>query len=220
MPDLPATLGYPFRDQSLLRQALTHRSAGSTHNERLEFLGDATLNFVAAELLFRHFPDATEGDLSRYRARLVSGVALADMARELGLGEALILGPGEMKSGGHRRRSILADTMEAIMGAVYIDGGFEAAAALVARLLEPRVKALPPAEMLKDAKTRLQEWLQGRGHGLPQYQSVAEGAAHARRFAATCDVEELSLQTEGVGSSRRKAEQDAAERMLLELADR
>ena len=208
-------LGFRWRDPALLDVALRHRSAGGTHNERLEFLGDALLTFVVAELLFSEFAAATEGDLSRYRASLVSGEALADLAEGLGIGEQLLLGSGELKSGGFRRRSILADALEALLGAIYVDGGFEPARAVVERLLRPRLAALPAAPALKDPKTRLQEWLQGRNLPLARYgvESVS-GEPHEQQFRVACEIPELGVLTHGEGSSRRRAEQAAAERAL------
>jgi ribonuclease-3 len=162
-------LGYECNDAALLEEALTHRSAGSSHNERLEFLGDAVLNFVVAKLVFDEFADADEGDLSRFRASLVSGETLAVIAAEIDLGSQLRLGSGELKSGGFRRKSILADALEALFGAVYLDGGFDAAARVIERLFVARLDRLPSAAELKDPKTRLQEALQARGLPLPSY---------------------------------------------------
>jgi ribonuclease-3 len=211
-------LGHRCRDERLLGAALTHRSAGGAHNERLEFLGDAVLNFAVAELLYREFPKAAEGDLTRYRATLVSGESLADVAETLGLGERLVLGPGELKSGGFRRRSILADALEALLGAVYLDGGLEAAAGVVERLLRPRLAGLPESVALKDPKTRLQEWLQGRGLPLPRYSVAAvRGDPHDQTFHVRCELYSPALHAEGQGSSRRRAEQEAAEQVLARL---
>jgi ribonuclease III len=215
-----ARLGYEFRDPALLEAALTHRSAGRRNYERLEFVGDAVLNFAVAALLFRACPDADEGGLSRYRAALVSGSSLAEVATELHLGEQLRLGGGEMKSGGHRRSSILADALEALFGAVYVDGGIGAAIAVVESLFAGRVGALPQAQELKDPKTRLQEQLQARGLPLPAYAVEAvSGEPHEQWFVARCEVEALELQALGEGSSRRRAEQEAA-RQLLETLSR
>ena len=173
---------------------------------------------MTAEWLFRQFPTANEGDLSRYRAKLVSGATLADVAAEQALGDAIVLGPGELKSGGFRRRSTLADTFEAVIGAIYLDGGLEAARSAIETALRERVDNLPPAEELKDPKTRLQEFLQARQLGLPDYQIVhASGADHARRFLARCTVAPLDAVSEGEGTSRRKAEQAAAQRMLQQI---
>ncbi len=208
-------LGYECRDPALLEAALTHRSAGGPHNERLEFLGDAVLNCVIAMLVFREFGAADEGDLSRFRSSLVSGEALAVIAAEIGLGDQLRLGSGELKSGGFRRKSILADTLEALFGAVYLDGGFDAAAAVIERLFTPRLDRLPSAAELKDPKTRLQEALQARGLPLPSYvvESVS-GEAHSQVFQVSCSVDILGLKTLASGGSRRRAEQAAAQLML------
>lgn len=208
-------LGYEFRDRDLCMAALTHRSAGATHNERLEFLGDAVLNCTVAWLLYQRHPRSDEGALSRQRATLVSGETLARVAAEHGFGEHLRLGPGELKTGGFRRASILADAFEALIGAVMVDGGFEPASRAVSRLLEPHLHDLPPAEQLKDPKTRLQELLQGRSLALPAYNLISvNGEAHCQVFEVQCEVSALNLITRGQGSGRRRAEQDAAERML------
>lgn len=213
-----ARLGYVFRDPALLEAALTHRSASGRNYERLEFLGDAVLNFATAVLLYREYPDADEGDLSRYRAALVSGTSLAEVAAGLGLGEQLRLGGGELKSGGFRRSSILADALEAVFGAVYLDGGGDAAGAAIARLFAGRLGALPEAGELKDPKTRLQELLQARGQPLPVYAVEAvSGEPHDQWFVASCEVPPLEARARGEGSSRRRAEQDAAQRVLEQL---
>jgi ribonuclease-3 len=208
-------LGYRFGDPALLEAALTHRSASRTNYERLEFLGDSVLNFVVALLAFRAFPEAPEGDLSRFRAALVSAPSLAAVAGALELGEQLRLGSGELKSGGFRRDSILADALEAVIGAIYLDGGLEAASATVARLLGGKLADLPSAETLKDPKTRLQEQLQSRGLALPRY-SLEEigGEPHEQWFVASCEAPELGLRFVGRGSSRRRAEQEAAQKVL------
>lgn len=212
-------LGYRFRDPALLDAALTHRSAGRDNYERLEFLGDSVLNFVVAVLLFQEFPQGSEGDLSRYRAALVSSHTLAGVAGDLALGDQLRLGGGELKSGGYRRGSILADSLEAVFGAVYLDGGFDAARAVVQRLLASRLAELPDAEALKDPKTRLQEQLQSRALPLPKYavEEVA-GEPHEQWFVASCEVAALALREQGEGASRRNAEQEAASRVLAALA--
>jgi ribonuclease-3 len=216
---LAERLGVDLSDPGLLVQALTHRSHGSAHNERLEYLGDAVLSFVVAEMLFRRFPDAREGELSRYRASLVSGEALAGIAASLGLGEQLHLGEGEMKSGGQRRATILADALEALVGAIYLDQGLDAARRAAARLFEGALEALPQAAALKDPKTRLQEWLQGRGHPLPAYTVLeVSGEPHEQRFRVRCDVPDLGLAAVADGSSRRRAEQEAAQRILEDPA--
>jgi ribonuclease-3 len=212
---LQQRLGCRFADNGLLIRALTHRSVGSDNNERLEYLGDAVLSFVVAEMLFEAHPEASEGELSRYRASLVSGDALGAVALELGLGELLNLGEGERKSGGKRRASILADALEALIGAVYLDQGLDAARAVAARLLQRRLEELPGACELKDAKTRLQEWLQGRGLGLPEYKVLEiTGEPHEQLFRIRCDIGELAIAAEAQGSSRRRAEQEAASLVL------
>lgn len=212
-------LNYHFRDASLAALALTHRSAGKPNNERMEFLGDALLGAIVAEMLYETHPKATEGEMSRLRAQLVNGQALAVMARELELGDQLKLGSGELKSGGFRRDSILADAFEALVAAVYLDGGFEACRDTVRALFADRVAALPRSS--KDAKTRLQEWLQAQGWPLPQYELVAtQGEDHARIFDVNCAVAEpFSIHATGRGSSRRLAEQDAAEVVLGRLLE-
>jgi ribonuclease III len=208
-------LAYEPRDVSLFAAALTHRSAAGPNNERLEFLGDAVLNLVVAEHLYRVFPQASEGDLSRLRARVVSAEPLAEIAAELNLGDALQLGSGELKTGGFRRQSILADALEAICGALFLDGGLDAARRVVEALFEKRIANLPAPSDLKDAKTRLQEYLQSRGLALPRYAvDRTEGEAHAQTFWATCEVTALGLRTSGSGSTRRRAEQEAAELIL------
>ena len=208
-------LGYEPRDLALFGAALTHRSAAGPNNERLEFLGDAVLNLLIAHRLYEAFPRATEGELSRLRARLVSREPLAEIAVSLGVGEALQLGAGELRSGGFRRQSILADALEALCGAVFLDGGLPAAEPLVTRLFAGRIAALPDPEALKDAKTRLQEYLQSRSLTLPRYVVLGiEGEDHAQVFRVSCEVPGLALRVEGEGSSRRRAEQQAAARML------
>jgi ribonuclease-3 len=216
---LQERLGCTLADAGLLLRALTHRSFGPDNNERLEYLGDAVLSFVIAELLFHAFPEASEGELSRYRASLVSGDALAAAALELGLGDLVRLGEGEMKSGGQRRASILADTLEALFGAIFLDRGLDAARAAAARLFQRQLDGLPQASDLKDAKTRLQEWLQGRGFGLPAYTVLeVSGEPHEQRFRVRCDVGDLAVAAEAEGSSRRRAEQEAALRVLEDPA--
>ncbi len=213
-------LNYRFSDSELLRQALTHRSAGGAQNERLEFLGDAVLGLVIARRLYDLKPDAQEGELSRFRACLVRRDTLAALARELKLGEQLLLGPGEARAGGHQRDSVLADALEAVFGAVLLDSDFDTVQRVVLGLFESRIKTLPPAEQLIDAKTALQELLQARGLPPPAYalQEVT-GAAHAQTFSALCTVDEFEKETVGTGSSRRKAEQAAAAKMLEWLRD-
>ncbi len=211
-------LAVTFNDSALLQQALTHRSAASVNNERLEYLGDAILSFVIAEALFSHFPQAKEGKLSRLRASLVKGVTLAEIARELDLGEVLILGPGELKSGGYRRESILADTVEAILGAVYLDSGLEVVKSLILKLFDERLNSIDVNEIVKDPKTRLQELLQSRKKSLPIY-SVKEIKTDNNQpvFEASCQVELLKKVVVAQGSSHRKAEQKSAERVLTLL---
>jgi ribonuclease-3 len=207
--------GHTFKDHRLCRQAITHRSAGGEHNERLEFLGDSVLNCSVARLLYDAHPDADEGALSRLRATLVSGETLGSIAGDLGLGEHLRLGPGELKSGGFRRISILADALEAMVGAIFLDSGFDGASAAVGRIIGQRLAQLPEAEALKDAKTRLQEILQARGLALPIYTLTATtGDAHAQSFAVTCEVAAFGLTAAGEGVSRRRAEQMAAAKAL------
>ncbi len=209
------SFGYVFSRPALCYAAVTHRSAGADHNERLEFLGDSILNCCVARLLFDAHPEADEGALSRLRATLVNGDSLAQIALHLGLGEHVRLGPGELKSGGFRRASILADTLEAILGAIFLDSGFDAAAAVVGRLMADRLSALPAADLLKDPKTRLQERLQGHGLALPVYTLTAvTGDAHAQSFTVTCEVPVFELAAVGEGGSRRRAEQLAAAKLL------
>jgi len=218
LPWLRERLGYEPRDATVFRAALTHRSATGPNNERLEFLGDAVLNLLIAHRLYGAFPRASEGDLSRLRARLVSREPLAEIAAELGVGAVLQLGSGELRSGGFRRQSILADALEALCGAIFLDGGLAAIEPVVARLFAARVAALPPPEALKDPKTLLQEHLQSRSLTLPRYGVVhIEGEDHAQTFTVSCEVPDLSLRCEGRGSSRRRAEQEAAARMLAEI---
>lgn len=213
-------LDYRFRDISLLLAALTHRSAGDANNERLEFLGDAILGVVIAEALYTRYPAASEGELSRLRASLVRKQTLAELARDLELGDFLRLGSGELKSGGFRRDSILADALEAIFGAVYQDSGFAACRSLILALYTERLENLPDdAAALKDPKTQLQEYLQGRGLELPTYTVLSVyGEAHAQTFQVECCVSSLEQCMRGTGSSRRRAEQQAAQKMLQALA--
>ena len=212
---LAEQLGVELSDPALLARALTHRSHGSVNNERLEYLGDAVLSFLVAEMLFLRYPDSSEGELSRFRASLVSGEALAATAATLDLGAQLLLGEGEMKSGGHRRATILADALEAMVGAIYLDQGIEVARRVAGRLFEAAIDTLPSASELKDPKTRLQEWLQGRGHPLPAYTVLeVSGEPHEQSFRVRCDVPGLGLAAVADGSSRRRAEQEAAQRIL------
>ncbi len=204
-------IGYTFKRPELLRQALTHRSHSSPHNERLEFLGDSVLNCAVAGLIFRYFPNLPEGDLSRLRANLVNQQALFELAHALDLGEQVRLGEGELKSGGHRRPSILADTVEAVLGAIYLDDGFAEAERVVATLFMPLLHLVNPQILDKDPKTLLQEYLQSRKLGLPQYAVIAtSGEAHQQQFQVTCTVPKLDIRTVGNGVSRRGAEQEAA----------
>ena len=212
---LAKSVGHQFKDLRLLDIAVTHRSAGSGNNERLEFLGDAVLGQVVAEWLYRSFPESDEGQLSRLRASLVKREALAGIARELALGDFLRLGSGELKSGGFRRDSILADALEAVFGAVLVDGGFEACRDCIHRLYAQRFENISVVDELKDPKTRLQEYLQSRQLALPEYEMVrVTGKAHNQLFDVECRVAALDLVCMGQGSSRRKAEQAAAVRML------
>lgn len=211
-------IGHEFKDSGLLELAMTHRSYGGRNNERLEFLGDSIVNFVIAEALFQRFPEAREGQLSRLRARLVKGQTLAELAREMRVGECLRLGSGEMKSGGHRRESILADAVEAVIGAIYLDAGMDVARARVLAWFAERLANINLKESQKDPKTRLQEFLQSRQAPLPRYEVTSvEGEAHAQTFTVECHVEVLDKHTVGSGSSRRHAEQQAAERALALL---
>jgi ribonuclease-3 len=214
------TLHYRFEDAGLLNQALTHRSATGRNNERLEFLGDAVLDLVISEAVYRARPEAPEGDLSRLRSSLVKEKTLAALAAELGVGDYLILGSGEKKTGGHRRESILADALESIVGAVFLDGGIEAATEIIERVFAQRLDELPAADQLRDPKTRLQEWLQGRGRGLPEYELVnVSGKAHRQIFEVSCSVDETANVTHGTSTTRRKAEQKAAAEMLVKLLE-
>ncbi|MEF3081701.1 ribonuclease III [Luteimonas sp. SMYT11W] len=207
--------GHVFRDPELLIQALTHRSAGAPHNERLEFLGDAVLGALVAESLYARWPNADEGTLTRARAELVRESSLAAVARELDLGARLVLGPGELKSGGHRRDSILSDALEAVIAAVYLDAGLDTCREVVLPLFEKTMVALASGRVSKDAKTRLQEWLQGRQKALPVYELLSEsGEEHAKTFLVRCALNDAGLAAEGQGSSRRAAEQQAAEAVM------
>ena len=212
--------GYSFCNAGLLRQALTHRSFGVPHNERLEFLGDGVLNCVVAAVLFERFPQLPEGELSRLRASLVNQQTLYEIAQHIGLGGELALGEGELRSGGVQRPSILADGLEALIGATFLDGGFGAAHALVLRLFDRQLAQVDPQTVGKDAKTLLQEFLQARRIALPQYAVIATaGEAHEQSFRVECAIPELNIRTQGEGSSRRTAEQVAARR-AYDLADK
>jgi ribonuclease-3 len=213
-----AQLRYAFKDFSLLERALTHRSASKANNERLEYLGDSFLNFAIARRLFDLRPDDSEGDLSRARAALVKEPTLAAIGQRLGLDAHLMLGPGELRSGAAQRAAIVADAVEALIGAVLLDGGATAAEAVIEHLFAGEFANLPDAQTLKDPKTRLQEWLQGRGLPLPSYvvKSV-QGRDHEQTFFVDCEVREKNAHTTGQGQSRRRAEQDAAQAMLAVL---
>ena len=211
-------LQYQFSDQQLLTLALSHRSCGSNNNERLEFLGDAVLGVTISSFLFQRFPEAREGDLSRIRSQIVRAESLAEIARNLDLGPELLLGPGEIKSGGHRRDSILGDTVEALIGAVYRDAGMAAAEACIHNWFGEQLEAVTLDMPVKDAKTSLQEWLQARGKPLPEYQVVkTEGEDHSRLYTMSCKIAAVEAAAEATASSRRKAEQLVAEKLLQEL---
>ncbi len=215
MSNSVAGIDYRFTDQQLLEVALTHRSRGALNYERLEFLGDSVLNLVISSRLFELKPDAQEGDLSRMRARLVRGESLTDIASGLGLGKQLKLGEGERKSGGSRRASILADAFEALLGAIFLDSDYASCRHVILDLFDPLIEKLPGIEELKDAKTRLQEWLQGRGSPLPEYTLLREkGADHVKKFYVQCTITDDGSMVEASGSSRRRAEQAAAAKML------
>ncbi|MEO7478882.1 MAG: ribonuclease III [Lysobacteraceae bacterium] len=214
----PDSWGHRFSDPGLLQQALTHRSAGPRHNERLEFLGDALVNLFVADVLYQRWPKADEGALTRARAELVRESALAGLARTLQLGEHLLLGPGELKSGGHRRDSILADALEALVAAIYLDAGYAACHAAVLPWFKDGIDALPAGKVEKDAKTRLQEWLQAQQLQLPEYELIETiGEEHERSFRIRCSITDPALHAEGMGTSRRAAEQQAAADLLREL---
>jgi ribonuclease-3 len=211
-------LGYRFQDEELLELALTHRSARGGNNERLEFLGDAVLGLVMAEAVYAAHPGADEGTLSRLRARLVRRETMEELARELALGELLRLGGGELRSGGHRRGSILANALEAVFGAVFLDGGWGPTREVVRKVLGPRLAALDSDEELRDPKTRLQEFLQAKGHALPTYDvERVTGSAHAQHYDVVCRLETPGLEIHGEGASRRAAEQQAAAQALRAL---
>lgn len=212
---LASALAVRFNNSELLEQALTHRSAGQPHNERLEFLGDAILGMIVAERLFNRFPEASEGQLSRLRAQLVKRDTLAKIAREIGLGEYLLMGSGELRAGGQSRDSTLSDALEAFLGAVYLDLGKEAVEQVFDRLFSKRLGQLDLSRSVKDPKTRLQEYLQSRNLALPQYSVTAtSGKQHQQRFEVECTLPDLGMTATGEGRSRRKAEQDAASSAL------
>jgi len=217
---LEAALGHRFTQPDLLRQALTHRSFGVEHNERLEFLGDSVLNCIVASLLYQRFPGLKEGDLSRFRAGLVRQESLADIALGLGLGDYLSLGEGEIKSGGAKRPSTLADALEAVVGAIYLDAGFNVVREVTERLYVEAIARIDPASASKDAKTTLQELLQGRHLPLPRYVLLTtRGEAHVQEFEVECSSPDLNVRSVGIGSSRRMAEQQAAERAIEAIAE-
>ncbi|MFZ9641938.1 MAG: ribonuclease III [Candidatus Methylopumilus sp.] len=208
---LQRLIGHDFNNQALLTQALTHRSFGSSNNERLEFLGDGVLNFIIASQLYLTFPKLDEGDLSRLRAHLVKEPTLGELALKLNLGEALRLGEGELKSAGWRRPSVLADALEAMIGAVFLDAGFDAAEAVVIKLFTPLIALIDPKSIGKDPKSLLQEYLQAKKIDVPSYEVLAiEGEAHCQIFRVECKVAKFNITTQGEGSSRRAAEQEAA----------
>jgi ribonuclease-3 len=213
--ELYRSFGYKFTDSKIIEQALTHRSAGGINNERFEFLGDAILGFVVADVLFHRFPEATEGEMSRLRASLVKRDTLAAIAREYDLGDYLILGSGELRSGGHTRSSILADGLEAVLGAIYLDSGYETTREAIFRLFSDRLEKISLNDQQKDPKTRLQELMQARKLHLPTYEvTEIRGEPHNQVFQVICVVDELNQKIVGSGSSRRKAEQDAASQLL------
>lgn len=213
---LSKNIGYSFKNSNLLIQAITHRSAKGQHNERLEFLGDSILGFVIAEALFEQFPKHDEGDLTRMRSSLVKGVTLAEIGRDFNLGEYLILGPGELKSGGHRRESILEDAIEAIIGAVYLDSDITVCKTLILTWFAKRLSAIKPGHEQKDPKTRLQEYLQGRKIPLPVYEVIdTTGQSHNQQFTVRCCTQVIESEVIAKGTSRRKAEQEAAQQVLF-----
>lgn len=212
---LSKRLGHIFKDASLLDVAITHRSANQNHYERMEFLGDAILNMVISDTLYTKFPEATEGQLSRLRASLVKGDNLSKHAKALELGEYLRLGSGELKSGGFRRKSILADVFESIIGAIYLDAGFDVARQFILNIFQQQIAAVDLSQNLKDPKTQLQELLQAQGHELPTYEiQSTSGKAHNQTFQVSCEVKVLPAPVIGTGTSRRKAEQAAAKQVL------
>ncbi|AVJ55716.1 ribonuclease III [Idiomarina sp. OT37-5b] len=220
LAQLEQVIGYEFRQRELLKQALTHRSAHAHHNERLEFLGDSILGVVIAEALYQRFPNVAEGDLSRMRAAIVCGRSLAKLGRKKQVGDYLWLGQGELKSGGYRRESILADAMEAIIGAVYLDSDMATVKTMVLAWFSEQLETIKPGANQKDPKTRLQEWLQARQRPLPEYDVVAtKGQAHNQQFTVTCQVEGIKDPLLGTGTSRRKAEQAAATAALEQLQE-
>ena len=220
MREIPG-IPYRFNDPALLKLALTHRSVGKINNERLEFLGDSILNAAVSARLFELKPENNEGELSRFRARVVRGDTLAKLAAELKLGDYLSLGEGEMKSGGFNRNSILADALEAIFGAIYLDGGYQPCVVAILQICGPVIASLPSANELKDPKTRLQEWLQGHGYPLPEYELLSEGGPpHLKRFKVHCSETGAGIKVSGEGGSRQKAEQAAAAAALIVISDK
>jgi ribonuclease-3 len=218
MREIPG-IPYSFSDPELLSLALSHRSVGRLNNERLEFLGDSILNFVVSARLFDLKPNDNEGELSRLRARVVRGESLAKLAQGIKLGDHMKLGEGELKSGGYKRASILADGLEAVFGAIYLDGGFAACEAAILHVCNPMILDLPDAGELIDPKTRLQEWLQGKGLGLPVYQLLSEtGPPHKKQFLIQCEASDVEIKVTGSGSSRQKAQQAAASAALVVIA--
>jgi len=217
LSELMEKLGHTFYDENLLKIALTHRSVGPDNNERLEFLGDAILALIVSAELYHRHPEATEGELSRLRASVVNGEVLSQMAYDLGINDHLRLGVGERKSGGQSRSSILADAFEAVVGAIYIDAGLEVCKYCVFRWYDERVKDWSQLKPRKDPKSLLQEWLQARQLPLPHYIATISGKAHAQTFTVICQVEGLLYESQGIGSTRRRAEQDAATRFLEQL---
>jgi len=216
---LKQSLHYEFSDERLLEMALTHRSAAGQNNERLEFLGDAVLQLVISELIFHQRPEASEGRLSRLRSSLVKDTTLAEIGVDLGIGNHLVLGSGEKKTGGHRRASILADAVEAIFGAVYLDAGFDAAKQLIGAAYSNRIEELPEGAELRDPKSQLQEYLQGRQLPVPDYHmELVTGKAHQQSFQVSCTINELDMKASGKGTTRRDAEQAAATAILAMIA--
>lgn len=217
---LKHALGYEFRDETLLTQALTHRSASGPNYERLEFLGDAVLDVVVSEATFRLRPDASEGELSRIRASLVKDTTLADLAAKLDLGAHMILGSGVQKAGARARASMLGDALEAVFGAIYLDAGFDEACRVIRKTYGERLRSLPDSASRRDPKTRLQELLQSRKLELPLYRvENTTGKAHSQSFEVSCSIEVLEARTIGRGTSRRRAEQDAATKMLVLIGE-
>ena len=218
LDSLERRLAYAFARRELLTQALTHRSHGNPHNERLEFLGDGMLNCIIASLLYERFAKLPEGDLSRLRASLVNQQTLSEIAQSLGLGDMLRLGEGELKSGGFRRPSILADALEAVFGAIFLDGGFDRVRTVIGGLYEQRISEIDAGALTKDPKTTLQEYLQGKRLALPRYVVVAvSGDAHQQTFLVECEIAELGVKAQGSGNSRRVAEQEAAAGILTQI---